>query len=126
MLVTAVVMLQVLSGARGRAVQMNLGAGQAHGTFLIFLHADSQLPEGYVAQPPYILRLSFWARQWICALNSSSAQHIMAKASHSECKLNMELAHAGSRQLCSRQWRHKSVARDGLHTGAASRASGWM
>ena len=48
-------MLQVLSGACGRAVQMNLGAGQAHGTFLIFLHADSQLPEGYVGKHPIYL-----------------------------------------------------------------------
>ena len=57
---------------------MNLGAGQAHGTFLIFLHADSQLPEGYIAQTPYILRLSFCARQWIRALTSSPALHVMA------------------------------------------------
>jgi rSAM/selenodomain-associated transferase 2 len=34
-----------ISSAKGRARQMNLGAGQASGDTLIFLHADTYLPE---------------------------------------------------------------------------------
>ena len=36
----------VLSGPKGRAVQMNLGAKEAGGDILLFLHADTILPEG--------------------------------------------------------------------------------
>lgn len=35
---------QVLGAARGRALQMNAGARAAHGTALVFLHADTVLP----------------------------------------------------------------------------------
>ncbi|OGA95428.1 MAG: glycosyl transferase [Burkholderiales bacterium RIFCSPHIGHO2_12_FULL_61_11] len=35
---------QVISAARGRALQMNAGAQQASGAVLLFLHADSALP----------------------------------------------------------------------------------
>lgn len=33
-------------GAAGRALQMNAGAGVANGEWLLFLHADTQLPKG--------------------------------------------------------------------------------
>jgi rSAM/selenodomain-associated transferase 2 len=39
----------VLSAPRGRAVQMNAGAGVAGGTVLLFLHADTRLPGGFAA-----------------------------------------------------------------------------
>jgi len=35
-----------LLSARGRAVQMNKGAALAKGDVLLFLHADTELPEG--------------------------------------------------------------------------------
>ncbi|NWF47198.1 glycosyltransferase [Hydrogenophaga sp. D2P1] len=38
--------LRVLSSPRGRARQMNLGAAHASGDVLLFLHADTLLPEG--------------------------------------------------------------------------------
>lgn len=37
---------RVLSGPRGRARQMNAGAAVARGRVLLFLHADTRLPEG--------------------------------------------------------------------------------
>ena len=36
----------VLTAPRGRALQMNVGAAKARGDVLLFLHADSHLPEG--------------------------------------------------------------------------------
>jgi rSAM/selenodomain-associated transferase 2 len=36
---------RVLLGERGRALQMNAGASAAHGDILLFLHADTRLPE---------------------------------------------------------------------------------
>ncbi len=40
--------VRVLTGLRGRAVQQNLGAKAATGRVLLFLHADTLLPAGYV------------------------------------------------------------------------------
>jgi len=42
-----IVVVQVISCSRGRGRQMNAGAQQASGDVLLFLHADSQLPDGY-------------------------------------------------------------------------------
>ncbi|HET7232592.1 MAG TPA: TIGR04283 family arsenosugar biosynthesis glycosyltransferase [Longimicrobium sp.] len=36
---------RVVSSPRGRACQQNAGAGEAHGDVLLFLHADTRLPE---------------------------------------------------------------------------------
>ena len=38
--------VRLLQGARGRARQMNSGARQAGGDVLLFLHADTRLPDG--------------------------------------------------------------------------------
>ena len=40
--------VQVITGAKGRAWQQNLGAKHARGRVLLFLHADTRLPKGYV------------------------------------------------------------------------------
>jgi rSAM/selenodomain-associated transferase 2 len=37
----------VLSAPQGRAAQMNAGAAAARGDVLLFLHADTRVPEGY-------------------------------------------------------------------------------
>lgn len=42
--------LHVVRSARGRAVQMNAGAAKASGEWLLFLHADSRLPPGWIAR----------------------------------------------------------------------------
>jgi rSAM/selenodomain-associated transferase 2 len=41
--------VKVLSGARGRARQMNSGAAHATGAALLFLHADTRLPQSAFA-----------------------------------------------------------------------------
>lgn len=41
---------KVLTSARGRGVQLDAGAAAARGEVLLFLHADSLLPEGYGAE----------------------------------------------------------------------------
>ena len=39
--------VKILHSPPGRARQMNTGAEVAEGTFLVFLHADTRLPEGF-------------------------------------------------------------------------------
>ncbi len=41
--------VRLVSSARGRAAQMNAGARVARGEILLFLHADSVLPQGSIA-----------------------------------------------------------------------------
>jgi rSAM/selenodomain-associated transferase 2 len=53
---------QLLRSPRGRAVQMNAGARVARGDALVFLHADSRLPEGADALIGEALRSSHWGR----------------------------------------------------------------
>lgn len=52
----------VLASARGRAVQMNAGAARARGEVLLFLHADSALPEN--ADALILEGLARSARNW--------------------------------------------------------------
>jgi rSAM/selenodomain-associated transferase 2 len=40
---------RVLDGPRGRAAQMNAGVAAARGALLLFLHADTRLPDDYPA-----------------------------------------------------------------------------
>ena len=47
--VTAFAGVRLVEGARGRARQMNAGAREASGDVLLFLHADTWLPDGAAA-----------------------------------------------------------------------------
>lgn len=77
--------IQLLTAPKGRAAQMNAGAGVARGAWLLFLHADTLLPEGALpaiaALPDDIqaggfrhrfsgddwrLRLISWMHNWRC------------------------------------------------------------
>ncbi|HLF98395.1 MAG TPA: TIGR04283 family arsenosugar biosynthesis glycosyltransferase [Methylococcaceae bacterium] len=53
---------KVVSAPRGRARQMNAGAGAAKGEVLLFLHADTRLPEG--ADRPVLDALATRDRTW--------------------------------------------------------------
>ncbi len=46
---------RVVNSKPGRAIQMNHAAGVAGGGFLIFLHADTQLPDDYLLEVTRIL-----------------------------------------------------------------------
>lgn len=53
----------LITAARGRASQMNAGAAGARGDVLLFLHADSRLPEGApAAVRTAIARGALWGR----------------------------------------------------------------
>jgi len=53
---------QVLAAARGRAAQMNAGASRAGGDTLLFLHADTRLPED--ADRLVLAGLASSGREW--------------------------------------------------------------
>lgn len=53
---------RVLGAARGRARQMNAGAALARGDVLVFLHADTRLPEQAAAVIRAALRQRMWGR----------------------------------------------------------------
>ena len=53
---------RVITAPRGRARQMNAGAAQAQGEALVFLHADTRLPEGAGALVSDALQQRLWGR----------------------------------------------------------------
>ena len=58
----------VLRTARGRAKQMNVGASQSSGDVLLFLHADTRLPQGAARHIELALanKKSCWGRFDVC------------------------------------------------------------
>ena len=70
---------KVIVGPKGRYLQLNSGANQAQGEVLLFLHADTLLPEGAIIRMLYKLKnpevigggfKKFW--NWISELKRSS------------------------------------------------------
>jgi rSAM/selenodomain-associated transferase 2 len=51
-----------LRSSRGRAKQMNLGAGAASASYLLFLHADSELPDTALDDVICVLDKELWGR----------------------------------------------------------------
>lgn len=77
--------IRLLTAPKGRAAQMNAGAGVARGAWLLFLHADTLLPDGALAAiaalpddiqaggfrhrfsgDDWRLRLISWMHNWRC------------------------------------------------------------
>lgn len=52
----------VVASPRGRAAQMNAGARVAHGDALLFLHADTRLPDNALAGIEQALQYRAWGR----------------------------------------------------------------
>ncbi len=53
---------RVLAGPQGRARQMNFGAAAAAGSYLLFLHADTQLPDWAFSRVITALQSGLWGR----------------------------------------------------------------
>lgn len=53
---------KVIRSVRGRASQMNAGAAQAKGTALLFLHADTRMPNDGLEQISSALKGHLWGR----------------------------------------------------------------
>ena len=45
---------RVVAAPRGRATQMNAGAREASGDILVFLHADTRLPENFIIRDNHV------------------------------------------------------------------------
>lgn len=57
---------KVVVTTRGRAQQMNAGAAQATGEVLLFLHADTRLPEGALRYLDAAMTTHNWGRFDVC------------------------------------------------------------
>ncbi|MFZ2553968.1 TIGR04283 family arsenosugar biosynthesis glycosyltransferase [Psychrobacter urativorans] len=55
---------QIIDSAAGRAMQMNTGAAQATGNILLFLHADTQLPEDAISRVKQVLNQANSNYKW--------------------------------------------------------------
>jgi len=65
----------IISSAKGRARQMNIGASHANGEILIFLHADTYLPENALQ----LIEQHLGSRQWGRFDIQLSGDHFMLK-----------------------------------------------
>jgi len=66
---------KIISSAKGRARQMNIGASHANGEILIFLHADTYLPENALQ----LIEQHLGSRQWGRFDIQLSGDHFMLK-----------------------------------------------
>lgn len=71
----------VVECERGRAVQMNAGAAQATGDVLLFLHADTRLPQGALQHISDGLRDEphVWGRFDVCITGQSFMLRVVAR-----------------------------------------------
>lgn len=60
--VAAAIGFKVIRSTRGRAVQMNVGARESNGLVLVFLHADTRLPENSLEMISKALQGFRWGR----------------------------------------------------------------
>jgi rSAM/selenodomain-associated transferase 2 len=70
---------QIVDSSAGRAKQMNVGAGHAQGDTLLFLHADTQLPENAFSQINHAMQQGrFWGRFDVQFLELSARMKVVA------------------------------------------------
>ncbi len=77
---------QLVQSSPGRAVQMNAGSRIAQGSWLLFLHVDSSLPEGYLAA---VTRSGGWGFFYL-RLNGD---HFLYRVISSAINLRSSLSH---------------------------------
>ncbi len=72
---------QVVTSARGRALQMNAGAAVASGELLLFLHADTRLPQGASHHIAQALRGNkhCWGRFDVCITGRPFMLRVIAR-----------------------------------------------
>ncbi len=70
---------RVLIAPRGRARQMNTGAWLAQGEILVFLHADTRLPEGALADIASALSAHAWGRFDLCLASRHPLLKLVAR-----------------------------------------------
>ena len=68
----------LISAAAGRANQMNAGAAIAQGQWLLFLHADTQLPSNFLDLLPTAHAATQWGRFDVRLSPSSPMLHVVA------------------------------------------------
>jgi rSAM/selenodomain-associated transferase 2 len=78
---------RVLSAPRGRALQMNAGARAASGTALLFLHADTRLPERADEIVFAALRSARWGRFDVEIEGSHPLLRLVARAMNLRSRL---------------------------------------
>ncbi|WP_425054303.1 TIGR04283 family arsenosugar biosynthesis glycosyltransferase [Pseudomonas abyssi] len=69
---------RLIQSAPGRATQMNAGAAIAQGEWLLFLHADTQLPPNFLELLPAVNAASQWGRFDVRLSPSSPMLRIVA------------------------------------------------
>jgi len=78
---------RVLVGARGRARQMNAGAQAASGEALLFLHADTRLPQDADSLVLGALRTSAWGRFDVAIDGASPLLPVVARMMNARSRL---------------------------------------
>ncbi|CAH1198629.1 Transferase 2, rSAM/selenodomain-associated [Candidatus Nitrotoga sp. BS] len=80
-MLTEVAGFTALRTTRGRANQMNVGAAQASGDVLLFLHADSRLPQGAARHIEQALanKVHCWGRFDVCITGRPFMLRVVAR-----------------------------------------------
>lgn len=78
---------QLVQAPRGRALQMNAGAKAARGAVLVFLHADTRLPERADELIRAALERALWGRFDVAIDSRRALLHIVSRAMNVRSRL---------------------------------------
>ena len=78
---------QVIESVAGRAVQMNTGAAVATGDILLFLHADTQLPNDAIKKITQAIKQADWGRFDVCLDSRNPMLGIVSQMMNSRSRL---------------------------------------